>query len=742
MDDRRKTKQELIKELQALRQRLNDTELHQRDDHALLTSELFLKRSQEAGRIGSFVLDLHSDQESLQPWISTATMDDIFGIDESYHPRTGKTWLNLIVQREEVRQYFLHQVFNKHAPFEMEYQIVRPRDGQVRWILGKGELEFDHDGNPVRMIGTVQDITDRKEAEETLRASEAKYRLLYSTMRDAFARTELDGTIREFNEAFATLLGYRPEELKTLTYHEITPEKWHAFEAGIIEKQVLQRGYSDIYEKEYRRKDATVFPVELRTILLTDQAGKSIGMWAIIRDITERKCMAEALEKREQTLRSFFESSPVGIALIVNRRFVKVNPATSKILGYSSEELIGQSTRMTYPDDEAYKEWGKAIYVRALREGIVTREVQLRRKNGEIFDAFMSLGQLDPIDPSAGYIANFIDISERKQAEKAIQNSEKKLQALMETTSAGIYIIQDTSFIYANAAYEAITGYSMRELNELPFWSFIHPDFKELVKERGLKRLRGEITPDKYDLKIITKGGKEKWVELTSTIIDLSDKPTAMGSLFDISERKRIEAALRQSEERYRTILDDMEEGYLESDLFGNYTFANEASQKIFGYTRDELIGMNYTTITADHENKEKMFYAYSRMFTSEIPIRNMEWKIIRKDGSLRTCEFHGFLLKDINDHTLGFRLLCRDVTVRRQAEEEREKLITELQQALSEVKALSGLLPICSSCKKIRDDKGYWNQIEAYIAEHTEAQFSHGLCPECARKLYPKYFK
>jgi transcriptional regulator with PAS, ATPase and Fis domain len=89
-----------------------------------------------------------------------------------------------------------------------------------------------------------------------------------------------------------------------------------------------------------------------------------------------------------------------------------------------------------------------------------------------------------------------------------------------------------------------------------------------------------------------------------------------------------------------------------------------------------------------------------------------------------------------------GVAETLRDITDRRKAEQEREQLIADLQKALSMVKALSGLLPICASCKKIRDDKGYWNQIEAYISEHSEAEFSHGICPDCARKIYGTRYK
>ena len=96
----------------------------------------------------------------------------------------------------------------------------------------------------------------------------------------------------------------------------------------------------------------------------------------------------------------------------------------------------------------------------------------------------------------------------------------------------------------------------------------------------------------------------------------------------------------------------------------------------------------------------------------------------------------------DANGKTIGFQGTIRDITEKKQVEEEREKLIAKLQETISQVKTLSGLLPICVSCKKIRDDEGYWNQIEAYLKNHSELEFSHSICPECAEKLYPEIYK
>jgi PAS domain S-box-containing protein len=135
----------------------------------------------------------------------------------------------------------------------------------------------------------LANILERKQAEGSLRKSEAKYRHLHETMMDGFVVVDMEGMIKEYNQIYLEMTGYTPEELLRLTYRDLTPEKWHDFEQKIIQEQVLDRGYSDIYEKEYRRKDGTIFPVELRTVLLKDEAGGNSGTWAIIRDITTQK---------------------------------------------------------------------------------------------------------------------------------------------------------------------------------------------------------------------------------------------------------------------------------------------------------------------------------------------------------------------------------------------------------------------------------------------------------------------
>jgi len=200
--------------------------------------------------------------------------------------------------------------------------------------------------------------------------------------------------------------------------------------------------------------------------------------------------------------------------------------------------------------------------------------------------------------------------------------------------------------------------------------------------------------------------------------------------------QKQAEEALRESEERYRSILDNIEDGYFEVDLRGNFTFFNDSLCKELGYTKEEMMGMNNRQYM-DKETAKKVYKAFNHVYTTGEPYKAYDWEITRKDGTKRIHESSVSLIRNAQGEPIGFRGIARDVTEKKQAEAEREKLLCDLQKALSEVKTLSGLLPICASCKKIRDDKGYWNQIEVYIRDRSEAEFSHCICPECKIKLY-----
>jgi PAS domain S-box-containing protein len=268
-------------------------------EESLRQSEQFLKETQKIAGLGSYVLNLSTGR-----WTSSSMLDDIFGIDETY-PRTVEGWASLLHPewRETMTNYLTNDVVGRRGRFDKEYKIIRKNDGAERWVHGLGKLDFDENNQPTAMIGTISDITGRKIAENALELSEKKYRTLHESMIDGFVSVGMDGRLIEFNEVYRTMLGYSEAELMQLSYIDITPQQWHEYETGIVEHQVLKRGYSDLYQKEYRRKDGTIVPVELHTVLIRDDLGNPQFMWAIVRDITEHKRSEEKMKESHALLK-------------------------------------------------------------------------------------------------------------------------------------------------------------------------------------------------------------------------------------------------------------------------------------------------------------------------------------------------------------------------------------------------------------------------------------------------------
>lgn len=181
------------------------------------------------------------------------------------------------------------------TPLRVEVRRRLP-SGEIRWSLFTSAPRRMSNGHLV-WDGIELDVTERKRAEEALRESERKYRQLHETMRDAFVSTDMEGRILESNPAFQLLTGYSEDELRGMRYQDLTPEKWRAAEEKILAEQVLPRGYTDVYQKEYVRKDGALLPVELRTVLIRDEAGRPAGMWAAVRDIAARLRIERALKR-------------------------------------------------------------------------------------------------------------------------------------------------------------------------------------------------------------------------------------------------------------------------------------------------------------------------------------------------------------------------------------------------------------------------------------------------------------
>lgn len=213
----------------------------------------------------------------------------------NYEDITPKKW-------RHIERNIMHNQLLKRGFTDLYTKEYIRKDGTIFPVEIQGYLTYDKESAPNGSWALIRDITERQKAQFDLADSERKYRELFDNIRDGMVIADLDGTILHCNAEYTRMLGYSLEELQQLQYPKITPAKWHAKEQKIIRDQVLTRGYSDIYEKEYIKKDGTVFPIELSVYLIRDTDNNPVGMWGIARDITERKRASQQRERLLQTL--------------------------------------------------------------------------------------------------------------------------------------------------------------------------------------------------------------------------------------------------------------------------------------------------------------------------------------------------------------------------------------------------------------------------------------------------------
>jgi len=204
-------------------------------------------------------------------------------------------------------------------------------------------------------------------------------------------------------------------------------------------------------------------------------------------------------------------------------------------------------------------------------------------------------------------------------------------------------------------------------------------------------------------------------------------------------ERRHAMEQLRHSEERYRLLAENSLDLIALLDLKGNLIYASPSHETVLGYDPSWLVGRSVSALI--HPEDLPLVQLAISHLPDNGPGRPTDVRLRLTSGDWLEVELllSTFAIRGVSGHRI--LLSARSIAERKRSQEEREKLILELQDAFAKIKVLSGFIPICASCKKIRDDQGYWNQLEAYIQSHTEAQFSHGICPDCATSLYADYF-
>ena len=292
------------------------------------------------------------------------------------------------------------------------------------------------------------------------------------------------------------------------------------------------------------------------------------------------------------------------------------------------------------------------------------------RKDGSIRIHEMSAGLMrDDTGKPTGFHVIAHDVTARKRAENLLKASEERYRTIFENTgNATILIAADTTILLANSKFESLTGYTKAEMEGKMSWiAFIDPGDREQMKRYHFeRRTQAGSAPACYEFRLIDRKREIREIYLTVALMPGSGESIA--SCMDITDRKRAEEALRQSEERYRTILETMDEAYFECDLHGNYTYANEAQCKAMGYSREKLLGMNHRECTSP-ETARHAYEIFTEIYRTGRQQKIADYEIIRKDGKKIVAELSASLMRGPFGEPIGFRGLGRDVTEKIAAE-------------------------------------------------------------------------
>ncbi|PKN20269.1 MAG: hypothetical protein CVU71_00270 [Deltaproteobacteria bacterium HGW-Deltaproteobacteria-6] len=409
----------------------------------------------------------------------------------------------------------------------------------------------------------------------------------------------------------------------------------------------------------------------------------SVTWYGFNTDVTERKRAEEMMRESEDKFKYVFDNSVVGKSITFPDGRVNVNKAFSEMVGYSQREINERGWRaITHPDDIAQTQAEMDSIVSGQKDSARFIKRFIHKNGSVVWTDIASTLRRDKEGNPLYFITTLVDITERKQVLEALRISVEQYSKIFNLSPINISLstLADGRYVEANDLWFRTTEYTREEVigrtaTELGIWA--NPEDRQRMAKTIMDG--GVIRNQEYYFR--SKSGRMYLLSFTAAVIEISGIPHIISLALDITDQKRAEDALRQSEEKYRTIIEQMEDGYFEIDLAGNFTFVNDAENKILGYSGDELIGTNNRQYQ-DKASAQRTYQLFRNVYRTGEPIKALDIEIIRKNGMKGFHEVSVSLMRNAEGNPVGFRGLTRDITERRQAEEEKRRLEERLQRA------------------------------------------------------------
>ena len=506
---------------------------------------------------------------------------------------------------------------------------------------------------------------------ETARESEERYQAFFERSFDIIYIHDFEGRFLDLSNSALTMLGYSRDEVPNLTLRTLLTDDQMHIGLNIV-KELRETG-SQKGSSEYmvRRKDGGFLWLETRSSVIY-RGGEPYAIQGVARDITDRKVAQEQLRKIGERYRIIFENTGNASILVgEDTTILLANSNFEKLSGYSRQEIEGKMSWTVFIADEDLEMMKRYHVQRRIDPNSAPSFYEFRFKNrfGEMKDIFLTLALIPGTNES---VASCMDITEHKRAEEAMCESEERYRSILDNMEEVYYEVDlKGNFTFFNSRAVNRLGYTINELNGMNFRNYMDDEnARKVFNAYHSVFLSGKpITGVDWELK--DKSGRGIFAEASVSLMRNADgDPTGFrGVVRDITERKRAEEALRESEEKYRTILENMEEAYFELDLDGCFAFFNDSLSKVLDYSRQELMGMHYKVYSTP-EAAGKASQIFDEILRAGISKTMVDYEIIRKDGDKRVIEASISLMNGPLGKAIGFCGIGRDITERIHAEQ------------------------------------------------------------------------
>ena len=583
------------------------------------------------------------------------------------------------VEIKSLKDRYLKHLKGRSVPRTYESFLVNKHREHVPIEVSASKTSWY--GQPA-IVALFRDIRDRKRTEELLREKQImeNFKSLVGDSNDGVLVMWGKGEFAYANESMARMTGYSTDELTSMSLRDLI----HADEVkrirGVFKKRMAGKSIPQTYETVIVKKSGEMIPVEVtgaKTVWQREPASV-----VIYRDISRRKAMEDTLGKQYALLNVILESSSGSVFSVDTKGcYTSFDPAHVAEMkqAYGAEIELGKSLfdYMTAAED---RKKGEKVLRRVLKGETFSEETYYgdRAHNRRYYRLFYN-----PIKDRTGKIIGGSvfneDITLQKQAEKALQEKEtmENFKSLADNANDAVLIIlgKEQKYVYANQRAAELTGYTVEKICEIGLDEIVHPDDREMVRERFKKRLAGKQVPATYEVRVVKKNGETVPVEATSAITSWFGQPAGLNLIRDITERKQIERMLREQEvmKNFKSLVGSINDGVLVIWGTGEFVYANEKMARMTGYSTEELASMHLKNLAHPDEVKRIEGMFKKRLKGASAP-PTFETAMVKKSGETLPVEVTG--AKTVWQGKPAAVVTFRDLTGRKIAEEtiERER--------------------------------------------------------------------